>query len=168
MKKLLLISLILSVGSLFAQETNVPSLVKAKFNALYPHAEKVKWDVEKPNYEVNFEDDDTENSLLFDPKGNIVEIETALEEDNMPEAIEKSIETNFKGWELKEGAKIVRNGKTTYEAELKKGEKKMDAIFTPDGKLVKKKTNVEKDEGNGKSEKSEKGEKDEENEKEEK
>ena len=168
MKKLLIIALALFVGTIYGQQTKVPAQLKAKFNALYPHAEKVKWDIEKPNFEVNFEADDTETSLLFDAKGKIVEVETALEEDDMPKIIEKSIETNFKGWELKEGAKIVSDGKTTYEAELKKGEKKMDAIFTPDGKLVKKNTNVENDEENGKSEKSEKGEKDEENEKEEK
>ena len=168
MKKLLIIALALFVGTIYGQQTKVPAQVKAKFNALYPHAEKVKWDVEKPNYEVNFEANDTETSLLFDAKGKIVEVETALEEDDMPKVIEKSVETNFKGWELKEGAKIVRNGKTTYEAELEKGEQKMDAIFTPDGKLVKKNTNVEKDEENGHSKKGEKGEKDEGNGKEEK
>jgi creatinine amidohydrolase/Fe(II)-dependent formamide hydrolase-like protein len=168
MKKSLIIAMVLIAGTLFAQESNVPANVKAKFKALYPHAENVKWDVEKPNYEVNFEADDTETSLLFNAKGNVVEVETALEEDDMPEVIEKSVEKNFPGWELKEGAKIVRGGKTTYEAELEKGEKKMDAIFSPDGKLVKKITKVEKDEENGKAEKGEKGEKkeqDEENEK---
>ena len=165
MKKLLIIALALFVGTIYGQQTKVPAQLKAKFNALYPHAEKVRWDVEKPNYEVNFEADDTETSLLFDAKGKIVEVETALEEDDMPKVIEKSVETNFKGWELKEAAKIVRNGKTTFEAELKNGEQKMDAIFTPDGKLIKKNTNVEKDEENGNSEK---GKKDEENEKEEK
>ncbi len=165
MKKLLIVAIVLFAGSIFAQEAKVPAQVKAKFKALYPHAENVKWDVEKSDYEVNFEADDTETSLLFDAKGNIVEVETALEEDDMPEVIEKSVEKNFKGWELKEGAKIVRNGKTTYEAELEKGEKKMDAIFSPDGKLIKKITKVEKDDENGKSEK---GEKDEQNENDEK
>ncbi len=164
MKKLLIVAIVLFAGSIFAQEAKVPSQVKAKFKALYPHAEKVKWDVEKPNYEVNFKANDTETSLLFNAKGNIVEVETALEEDDMPGVIEKSVKKNFPGWELKEGSKIVRNGKTTYEAELKKGKKRMDAIFTPGGKLVKKIANVEKDEENGKAEKGEKGEKDEEGE----
>ena len=153
MKKLFVIALILSVGSLFAQESKVPAQTKAKFKALYPHAEKVKWDVEKTDYEVNFEADDVETSLLFNSKGDIVEVETALEEDDLPGVVEKSVEKNFKGWEIKEAAKIVRNGKTTFEAELEKGEKMMDAIFTPNGKLVKKTVNKEKDEKNNKDEK---------------
>jgi hypothetical protein len=164
MKKLLIVALVLFAGSVFAQDAKVPAEIKAKFKALYPTAENVKWDVEDTDYEVNFEAGDVESSLLFDAKGNIIEVETALEEDDMPEAIEKSVEKNFKGWELKEGAKIVRDGKTTYEAELEKGEKKMDAIFTPDGKLVKKITKVEKDKDDEKGEKDEK-EENEENEK---
>ncbi len=168
MKKLLIVALALFVGTIYGQESKVPDRAKTKFNALYPNAEKVKWDVEDNNYEVGFEADDVEMSLLFNAKGNVVEVETALEEDDLPSVVEKSVEKNFKGWEIKEAAKIVRDGKTTYEAELKKGNRKMDAIFTQGGKLIKKNTNVEKDEENGKSEKGEKGEKDEENEKEEK
>ena len=161
MKKLLVIVLALLVGTVYGQESKVPAQIKAKFNSLYPHAEKVKWDVEKPNYEVNFEANDTETSLLFDAKGTIVEVETASEEDDMPEIIEKSVETNFKGWELKEGAKIVRDGKTTYEAELENGEKKMDAIFTADGKVVKKISKKENDEENEKADGNENDEEDE-------
>jgi len=71
------------------------------------------------------------------------------------------VENNFKGWELGEAAKIVRDGKTTYEAELEKGEKKMDAIFTPDGNLVKKISKKENDEENEKADGNENDEEDE-------
>lgn len=164
MKKLSIIILALLVGAVYGQESKVPAQVKAKFKALHPNADEVKWDVEDNDYEVTFEsEEDVDMSLLFDAKGNIIETESEIEEDDLPSAVKSSVENNFKGWELGEAAKIVRDGKTTYEAELEKGEKKIDAIFTADGKLVKKISKKENDEEN---EKAESGEKDEENEEE--
>ncbi len=144
MKKLFVIVLVMLVGTVYGQESKVPSQVKAKFKILHPKADEVKWDVEENDYEVTFEsEEDVDMSLLFDAKGNIIETETEIEEDDLPDAIKSSVENNFKGWELEEAAKIVRNGKTTYEAELEKDEMKIDAIFTPDGKLVRKIKKVE-------------------------
>lgn len=160
MKKLLIISILFFAANVFAQEAKVPNQVKAKFKALYPNAENVKWDVEDADFEVNFEADDVETSLLFDSKANIVEVETELKEADLPSAVKSSVENNFKGWKLGEAAKIVRDGKTTYEAQLEKGEKKMDAIFTADGKLVKKISKKENDEENEKADGNENDEED--------
>ena len=147
MKKLLVVAIVLFAVNIFAQEAKVPANVKTKFQALYPSAEEVKWDVEENYFEVTFEsEDDVDMSLLFDEKGNIVEIETEIETEDLPVIIKNRIEKDFADWDLEEAAKISSNGKTTYEAELEKGEKKMDAIFFPDGKLVKKIVKKEDDE----------------------
>jgi len=158
MKNLVIIALLLFVGSVFAQDVKVPAEIKAKFQALYPNVDEVKWDVEDSDFEVSFElEGDVDMSLLFNAKGNVVEVETALEEDDLPGVVEKSVENNFKGWEIKETAKIVRNGKTTFEAEFEKGDKKFDIIFSEDGTLIKKieknKKNIEDNlEENGEAE----------------
>lgn len=161
MKKLIVIALLLFIGSVFAQDSKVPAEIKAKFQALYPDADEVKWDVEENNFEVSFEsEDDVDMSLLFDASGSIIEIETEIEGEDLPEAVNSSIKKDFSEWDIEETAKIVRDGKTTYEAELEKGEKKMDAIFAPDGKLVKKIEKAEKDEDGEKRESGEENEKD--------
>jgi len=166
MKNLVIIALLLFVGSVFAQDVKVPAEIKAKFQALYPNVDEIRWDVEDSDFEVSFESEgDVDMSLLFNASGNIIEIETEMEEDDLPATVKSSVEKDFPGWELGEAAKIVRDGKTTYEAEIVKGEKKIDAIFTPDGKLVKKVEKAEKDEENEKAESGEKDENKEGNEK---
>lgn len=162
MKKLVVFAVILFAASLFAQEAKVPANVKAKFKALYPHAENVKWDVEEGNYEVSFEaEEDVDMSLLFNSKGEILETETEIEKEDLPAAVLKTLKTDFAGWDIEEAAKIVRDGKTTFEAELEKGETKIDAIFNAEGKLIKKVKKEENDEENEKAKKGEKDEKDE-------
>ena len=156
MRSLVILLFTLFIGTAFAQ--NVPAAAKAKLKALYPEAESVKWDTEAPNYEANFEVNDVEMSILLDAKGNLLETETGLEIKNLPAAVKASLSKAFFGYEIKEAAKIVKKGKTTYEAELKKGETKLDAIFSPNGKLIKK---IEKQEKDEESEKAESGEKEE-------
>ena len=156
MKSLIILLLALFVGTTFAQ--NVPSAAKTKLKTLYPKAENVKWDKEGANFEANFEVNDVEMSILVDAKGNLLETETGLEVKNLPAPVKTNLSKDFFGYEIKEAAKIVRNGKTTYEAELKKGESKLDAIFTPDGKLIKKIEKQEKGEESEKAEHSEKKE----------
>ena len=161
MKKLLVIALALFTVSLFAQDSKVPTEIRAKFQALYPSADEVTWDVEGNDFEVTFEsNDDVDMSILFNNQGNIVEIETEIEEEDLPASVKNSLGKDFSAWDVEETAKIVRDGKTTYEAELEKGEKKMDAIFTADGNLVKKIEKAEKDEDGEKGESGKEDEKD--------
>ena len=136
----------------------VPENVQQSLKALYPKAENVKWDKEGTNFEANFEVNDVELSILLDAKGNLLETEKGLEVKNLPAPVKTNLSKDFFSYEIKEAAKIVRNGKTTYEAELKKGETKLDAIYSPDGKLIKK---IEKQEKGEESEKAEQDEKEE-------
>ena len=160
MKKLLIVTIVLFAGTVFAQETEVPTVVKAKFQELYPKAEEVNWDVEGSNFEVSFEsEEDVDISLLFDGNGNILETETEVEKKDLPAAVKESLEKDFSDWEITELAKIVSDGKTIYEAELEKGEKQIDAILSPDGKLVKKTSKDDDDEDGEKGEKKEEDEK---------
>jgi len=122
---------------------NVPVAAKAKLNALYPKAEKVKWDKEDANFEANFDLNNVEMSILLDAKGNLLETETELKKDDLPDAVKATLAKDFAGYKVEETAKIVRDGKTTFEADVKKGETKLDAIFNPDGTLFKKITKKE-------------------------
>lgn len=146
MKKLLVSAMILLVASVFGQDAKVPDQVKAKFKALYPKAEEVKWDVEDSDFEVNFEVDDVEISVVLNAAGEVLEVETVLEKDEIPSVVKESVAKNFSDWKIEEAAKIVSKGKTTYEVELKKGEQKMDAMFKQDGTLLKKIEKAEDDE----------------------
>ncbi len=60
------------------QEKNVPSDVKATFQKKYPTAKKVRWDKEEEKYEASFELNKTDNSVLIDVQGNIIETEVEI------------------------------------------------------------------------------------------
>ena len=156
MKSLVILLIALFVGTTFAQ--NVPSAAKNKLKTLYPKAEEVKWDKEGANFEANFEVNDVEMSVIFDAKGNVLETETEIEKDALPAAVKSALKKDFSGYKIKETAKIEKNGKITFEAQVEKGETKLDAIYSPDGKLIKKIEKQEKDEESEKAEHNEKEE----------
>lgn len=145
MKTIIVLFVTLTFGTMFAQNNNVPKVVKAKFKVLYPKAEDVKWDKENKFFEADFDLNDVEMSILIDAKGKVHEIETSLENKELPKAVLKNLAKDFPGYELNEAAKIERNGKTTFEAEIEKDEKKYDAIYSVSGKLLKKNVVNEKD-----------------------
>ncbi len=138
--------------------TKVPEQVQKQLKTLYPKAEEVEWDKEDANFEANFEVDDVEMSVIFDAKGKVVETETEIEKDALPVAVQDALAEDFSGYDIEEAAKIERDGKTTFEAQVEKDETKLDAIYNADGTLLKK---VEKQEKDEKSEKAESGEKEE-------
>lgn len=107
----------------------IPAVVKSAFAKAYPKATEVEWEKEKSgDYEVNFEQGDEEMSVVYNNQGAVLEVETEIAVADLPAAVQ----TALKGKKIKEAAKIVKGGKTYYEAEV--GGK--DLIFTADGKMA--------------------------------
>jgi len=96
-----------------------------------------------------------EMSVIFDANGKVLETETEIEKDALPAPVQEALSKDFAGYDIDEAAKIVRNGKTTFEAQVEKDENKLDAIYSAAGTLIKK---VEKQEEGEESEKAESGE----------
>lgn len=108
----------------------VPAAVTAAFTKAYPNAKEVGWEKEKSgDYEVGFEQGKEEMSVVYNNQGQMLEIETEMSVKDLPAAVQ----TALKGKKIKEAAKIVKDGKTYYEAEV--GGK--DLMFTADGKPAK-------------------------------
>lgn len=159
MKKLIILFLTVFAVSACSQENkNIPESLQSKFTAMYPKADEVEWSKEDGNFEVNFEIDDVEMSAVLDSKGSLLETESEIDTDNLPGVVKSTIEKDFAGYDIEEAAKIVKDGKTTYEAELKKDDEKFDAVFDINGKFIEKvekqdeQVNDENDE-NGQNEK---------------
>ena len=137
MKKLfILFFMVFAVSACSQGNKNIPESLQSKFKTLYPKADEVEWSKEEGNYEVNFELDDVEMSVVLDSKGSLLETETEIDTDNLPDVIKSSIEKDFAGYNIKEASKIVKDSKTTYEAELEKDGEKSDAIFDTNGKFI--------------------------------
>jgi hypothetical protein len=138
MKKLALMAVAAMITSLtFAQkmqEKDVPAPVKNAFQKQYPTASDVKWDKEGEKFEASFDLNKTDNSVLFDAQGNILETEVEIELNQLPKGVLEYVKANYKGQKVKEAAKITdAQGKVTYEAEIKG----MDLLFDANGKFIK-------------------------------
>ncbi len=121
----------------FAQkikEKDVPANVKTTFQAKYPTAKEVKWDKEGEAYEVSFDLDKIDNSVLMDALGNIVETEVEIDLNQLPTGILDYVKTHYPNKKAKEGAKITdAQGNVTYEVAVKG----IDLIFDSTGKFIK-------------------------------
>ena len=120
-------------SSVFAQKSNnIPDVVKSALVKNYPNAKSVKWDKEDANYEASFKNNNLDNSILFDAKGNVLESEVAIKE--LPKNVMEYLNKNYPNQKIKESAKITNaKGVFTYEAEIKG----KDLIFDANGKFLK-------------------------------
>lgn len=138
MKKLALMTVTAMITSLtFAQklqEKDVPVQVKTAFQKQFPNTKEAKWEKEGNNFEAEFELNNTEQSVLLDAQGNLIETEIEIAVNQLPNGVLDYIKTNYQGEKVKEAAKITDvKGVITYEAEIKG----MDLIFDSNGKFVK-------------------------------
>jgi len=112
------------------KESQVPA---AAFEKKYP-AMKGSWDKEDANYEVNFRQEGKSMSALIENSGTIVEIETGISINDLPESVGKYMEKHYAGIKIKEAARVVKaNGDTNYEAEANH----KDVVFDANGKFIK-------------------------------
>ena len=116
------------------KESKIPVKVEEAFKKHYPSIQKVAWEKEGLNYEAEFENSETETSVVIDPSGKILETETEMETSSLPKAALDYVEKNYKGQKVKEAAKMVLgDGTIRYEAEVNK----KDLIFDSNGAFIK-------------------------------
>lgn len=116
----------------FAQKmasNKVPTAIKQAFEKAYPSAKSTKWNKEGKDYEASFEQGKEELSVVFDTKGQVLEVEKEVEFSALPLAVQ----TALKGKKVKEVAIITKGGKTMYEAEVSG----KDLMFDEQGKAIK-------------------------------
>jgi hypothetical protein len=113
--------------------SKVPGPVKDAFAKQFPSA-SATWEKEDGNYEAGFESREHKMSALFDANGNMSESEIEIKAAELPAAVTEYIQTNYKGYSIKEAAKITRaNGEINYEAEVNG----KDLLFDINGKFIK-------------------------------
>lgn len=136
----LLVALLLGgVSSAHAQKIDaaqVPAAPAAAFKKAFPAAQRVKWEKEKGQFEVNFALGESEMSALLTPQGELLETETEMRPSQLPVPVREVLATRYKAAKVTEAAKIVtrKTKAVTYEAEVTEGGKKHDLLFTADGK----------------------------------
>ncbi len=116
------------------KEADVPPTVSATFAKQYPNVKAGGWEKENGNYEVEFDFNKVEMSVLIGPNGQLLETETEIKVAELPKIITDYCVKNYPGKKIAEASKIVNDkGVVTYEAEVNK----MDVLFTADGVFIK-------------------------------
>lgn len=127
----------------------LPPAVKAALDVLYPDAEIEEAEVEKESlkvYEVELEHNGREVELTIAPDGTILEVETEIPLEDLPEAVAQAIAQAAQGATIKEVDKEVSYAvlklvkldqpQTSYEAELDKDGAECEIEFAADGTIL--------------------------------
>ncbi|MBD2769427.1 PepSY-like domain-containing protein [Hymenobacter sp. BT664] len=130
----------LLAGSAHAQKVaaaQVPAAAKATFQAKFPAVKTVAWEKEGTDYEAGFKQNGKTMSAVITPAGVLQETETDMKVAELPAAVRATLARDYKAYQVKEAATIAKaDGRTVYEAEVSKGGKEQDVLFTADGKVV--------------------------------
>ena len=124
------------------KESDVPTAVKDAFKNNYKDAKEVKWEKEEANFEAEFEIGETDQSVVLDATGHVIETEIEIKLELLPSAVKEYVAKNYKETKIKEAAKITDSkGTVTYEAEIKG----KDLIFDSTGKFIKEEIDTDED-----------------------
>ena len=137
MKKMILLLgtgfVVITANAQKMKEAEVPANVKSAFTQKYPGTKAKGWEKEDGNFEVEFDNNKAEMTLVIDPNGNVLQTETEIKVSELPKAVADYCAQKYAGKRIKEVSKIVSaKGVTTYEAEIDK----MDVIFDSTGKFL--------------------------------
>jgi hypothetical protein len=119
---LILLALGLMSSFCFSQtlkEKDVPAAVTQAFQKEFPGIKVEKWEKEGANYEVEFDLNKTETSVVYTAAGAFVEKEVEIKPSELPKFVIEYFEKNLPGKKIKEASKSTdADGTITYEAEV--------------------------------------------------
>ncbi|MEO8664889.1 MAG: PepSY-like domain-containing protein [Ignavibacteria bacterium] len=138
MKTIILVALAIFI-SINVNAQTVPATVSEAFNKKFPDAKNVRWNKESSNdYEASFEMNGITSSADFSKKGIWTETETSVSYDQLPQKVQDSFSSNYKGIKPKAEALIETSaGTKKYEIEYKKGSKTKEVFYDEQGNKVK-------------------------------
>ncbi len=129
------------------KEKDVPAPVIKSFQKEFPGVKVEKWEKEGANFEVEFDINKIENSVVYDAGGKKLEHEVELKPTELPTFVLEYFEKNQPGKKIKEASKCTSaNGTITFEAEVEDTEYHFqDAVGLIHQETEKKEKNKEKD-----------------------
>lgn len=154
MKNPMLITVLLVAFSMqsYAQKSdskNVPEKVLSAFNAKFPDAKKVEWEMESDSeWEAEFKWNGKEYSANFSTDGEWRETEYEIKESEIPSNIRVILDQNFSDYEIEDPEISETSTGKSYEMEIEAGEEEYEVTIDTKGNLTKKKESEEKDENN--------------------
>ena len=123
---------------------DIPAQVMSTFKTACQKAEDVRWEMKGDNFEVNYESNDADMSMVIYPDGTILEKATEIKKADLPVGTREALSAQYPGFLIKEAEKVERNGTTEYEVDLVE---KIEVIVGATGNLIKETNEKEDDIG---------------------
>lgn len=155
--KLTKLSSVLAIASIFlvmvscedekekrVTEKEVPREVLMAFADAYPGATVREYAQEleagQKFYEISCEFEGRRIDILFQPDGEVAEIEEVISFDQLPDSVNRAISEEIQQFSLEIAEKIEKGEKVFYEVKLLNSEdqKRYEMLFSVDGKLIEK------------------------------
>lgn len=144
MRKWTIILLLIFSGSVFAQENTkvitaqieVPEIVEKEFKKEFPEAYEVKWEMEKENYEAEFQIEGFGAEAIFEPSGNLVKYKKEISLNSLPKAVVKAVDKMYQGEKFDDQRKLVIGGKVYYQLEIENTYMDEQLVFDKNGRLA--------------------------------
>ena len=131
--------LIVACGDKDAAASQIPAPVKAAFQAAYPGATDVEWEVDDNEYEVEFDMNGEEYEATYSATGMLKDTNAGinLTIDELPLPVSQAVNAQFPGYLMDDVQQVTVNGEQQFEIEMnsRDGNRKK-ATFTALGKLV--------------------------------
>jgi hypothetical protein len=120
---------------------DIPDAVLKNFKAKYPNANSVKWEKDEDIFVVEFILDGQEYEAEFDKTGKWLETEKEIKIGDLPEAIQKVLNTKFSAYEVGEAEYVeTADYGIIYDVVIEKRDKEIEIYFYPDGRILKEET----------------------------
>ncbi|WP_421871035.1 PepSY-like domain-containing protein [Marinoscillum sp.] len=114
----------------------VPEKVLSAFNAKFPDAKKVEWEMEdEQEWEAEFKMDGRDYSANFSVAGEWMETEYAIESSELPTAVMTALNENYAAFEIEEAELAETKEGTSYELELEVGDEEFEVTITAAGQI---------------------------------
>jgi Putative beta-lactamase-inhibitor-like, PepSY-like len=135
-----LLALFLAVGAGSAngqRSDTLPTVVATAFRAAYPNATILHVSREPQDgkivYEIESRDGSTRRDLLYDPAGQVIEIEEMIPADSVPAAVRAALVRDVPGSALVGAERVTRGAVVLFEVHAKKNGRSQYLTYDPQG-----------------------------------
>ena len=123
-------------------QTQVPSEILNQFNSQFPDASNVEWEMKGDLYNVEFEIGwNIDHNVWYNAASEMVKHKEDISPDELPEAVNNRIKTDFNGYTIEDLKRITDNGVVVYKMELNSSQQQdWDVVIDAKGDVVNKKS----------------------------
>lgn len=117
-------------------ESIIPENLITNFKTNFSNATDVEWEVDGENFEVEYEESGLDKSIVFNLNGDVIESETEIKVENLPQSVLDYIQLNYADYSLEEAEEETKDNSVTYEIEILKEGNEIELLFDTDGNFL--------------------------------